>query len=92
MLIKHYTLDGSLYIIDNVQDVHVPTNPAMGDYSLEAWKVFDFDDPKETVTVHKPKIITYVCDGPCVLKVYGISYICNNDGKTIEKVIGNGCA
>lgn len=85
MLIKYYSQDASLHIIENVTAVRVPANPAMGDYALEPWQVFCFDE--ELTRDQKPvKVISYEKDGPCMLKVYGVAYICSDDGKTIEKV------
>lgn len=86
MIIKYYTQDASLIIIENVTDVCVPANPAFGDYALEPWQVFDFDSDQAG---NPPKIISYAKDGPCMLKVWGVAYICNDDGKTLEKVYSN---
>lgn len=85
MIIKNYTRDGSLTIIDNVTDVAVPTAPSFGDYALDPWAVFEFEDAALT-SEEKPSVITYAKDGPCALKVWGVAYICNDDGKTIETV------
>lgn len=86
MIIKYYSyVDQSIYIIDGVQDVAVPSNPAFGDYALHPWKVFNFDTSLPTDYV--AKAITFSKDGPCMLRVYGTAYICNDAGKTIEKVV-----
>jgi len=89
MIIKYYSTDGSLYIIEGVEDVAVPNNPVFGDYALDPRKVFDFEhgnDENDRAPLNPQRIITYVKDGPCMLKVWGVAYICNDDGKTIEKV------
>lgn len=86
MLIKYYSLDGSLVIIDGICDISVPTSPPRGEYASNNYKVYEFDhipEPSAPIT-----IIEFAKDAPCILKVYGTAYICNDDGKTIEKVIG----
>lgn len=89
MIIKYYTEDKTLIIIDKVEDVEVPFKPAFGDYTDEAWKCYDFDNQDRDPNYRKPsKVITFAKDGMCALKVYGIAYICTDDGKTIEKVAG----
>lgn len=87
MLIKLYTKDASLHMIENVTDVSVPANPAFGDYSLEPWQVFDFELERPQDEREKPgKVITFAKDGPCMMKVWNVAYICTDEGKTIEKV------
>lgn len=90
MLIKYYTLDGSLVIIDSICDVSSPSNPAFGEYASDNYKVYDFDTKDHgthgSTPNGTPKIIEFANDGPCILKVFGTAYICNDDGKTIEKV------
>lgn len=96
MLIKNYTRSGDLQIIENVKDVTVkaacicydPTVPTVG-----PWKEFFFepvqdlssDDAKGTTYVAQE--ICYAHDGPCKLFVTGHAYICNDDGKTLEKIV-----
>lgn len=91
MLIKYYSLDSSLHIIENVTDIGVPSNPAFGDYANDPWQVFDFDFDPRSIPESRPcfRPISYAKDGPCMLKCYNIAYICNDDGKTIEKVIAS---
>jgi len=87
MIIKYYTSDLRTVIIDGVSDVHINSNPAFGDFALKPWQVFKFDEPENCAPTPRPsKVITYAKDGPCVLYVYNIAYVCNDDGKTIEKV------
>ena len=88
MLIKYYTADLRTIIIDGIQDVHINANPAFGDFALDPWKVFDFEEPQDQAPVPRPsKVITYAKDGPCVLYVRNVAYVCNDEGKTIEKVM-----
>lgn len=92
MLIKYYSKDQSLIIIDGICDISVPSFPAHGEYASENYKVYDFDNcfKEQSGRVVNPelphKIIEFSKDAPCILKVYGTAYICNDDGKTIEKV------
>lgn len=95
MIIKYYTKDGTLVLIEHVADICVPTRPAFGDYSLDFWRVFDFDSEKDyngrpDRKPNDPKphsVITYSDgNGPCALYVYNTAYICTDEGKTIEKV------
>ena len=88
MLIKLYTEDNSLAIIDNITDISVPSFPAHGEYASENYKVYNFETPTELKTEQKRpfKIIEFAKNAPCILYVYGTAYICNDDGKTIEKV------
>lgn len=90
MIIKYYSTDSTLTIIEDVTDIRVPANPAFGDYANDPWLVFDFDHDNDTPVMppHPQKVISYAKDGPCMLKVYGVAYICNDEGKTIEKVYG----
>ena len=74
MLIKLYTKDGSLHIIEGITDVSVPMSPSFGDYSLEPWQVFDFDRSPNDIG-SPPKVIEYAKDGPCMLRVTNIAYI-----------------
>lgn len=83
MLIKYYTTDATLIIIENVTDVAVPASLNAEDYS--AYAEYCFDAVSED-TGFPCKYITYSKDGPCALMVYNIAYICNDEGKTIEKV------
>lgn len=83
MIIKYYTQDGSLVIIENVEDVCVPSSPLVDSSEDQDYAYFDFDPDALT---EPRKHITYAKEGPCVLCVRGTAYICNNDGKTIEKV------
>lgn len=92
MLIKYYGLDGSLTIIDSISDVRVPKNPDIQAFENDlSWNTFTFDGPVDNSTKCDLRAITYADDGPCVLIVWGIAYICNDDGKTIERVVGPGC-
>lgn len=90
MLIKLYTENNSLVIIDNVTDVSVPSSPAYGEYALESYfKVYNFETPLDNPADEAKrtrKVIEFAKDAPCVLMVYNVAYICNDDGKTIEKV------
>ena len=85
MIIKLYTRNESLFILEGVEDVSVPSNPAKGDYALEPWSVYDFETHEEEPE-RTPKYIEYAKDGPSVLKVFNLAYICNDEGKTIETV------
>lgn len=88
MIIKYYTADLRTIIIDGVSDVHINANPCFGDFALDPWQVFKFDEPEDCVPIPKPsKVITYSKEGCCVLYVYNVAYVCNDDGKTIEKVV-----
>lgn len=95
MLIKIYSrFDNTLHIIDGVTDVsvkdgnvsynpHRPIDPELSgkDLFLEV-RAPDEDYETEYVT----REITYAKDGICRLFICGVAYICNDDGKTIEKV------
>lgn len=85
MLIKNYTTDGTLVIIDGITDVAIPKNPPFGEYALEPWQVFDFENEKRPKS-EKPYVITFSKHGPCALKVWNKAYICNDEGRTIERV------
>ena len=87
MLIKYYTTDERTIILDNISDVHINSNPAFGDFALDPWVVYSFDEPDDEL-LRPNKVITFAKDGPCVLYVFGTAYVCNDEGKTIEKVIG----
>jgi len=90
MLIKYYSTSGDVIIMDNVQDVRINPNPAFGDFALDPWQVFEFDNIEQNCAPpQRPsKVITFAKDGPCVLYVWNVAYVCNDDGKTIEKVWG----
>jgi hypothetical protein len=84
MLIKYYNLQGDIHIIEGIQDVSIPKDPK--DSSDDKWSIYSFD-PSLDSGCSPPKIIEYAKDGPCRLYVYGTAYICNDDGKTLHKVV-----
>ena len=91
MLIKIYTLNNNIHIIENVQDVTVyDKSPSDIDdaelYIFDDISVFDEGDNKKL----SPKFIEYAKDGVCRALIYNKAYICNNDGKTLEKVVALG--
>jgi len=81
MIIKYYTNDPQplIVILENVSDVTVfQDEPEIeGEFTT-----LNFDN--QVGGTHP--CITYADDGVRLLHVYGTAYICNNDGKTIEKV------
>lgn len=79
MIIKYYTTQASTIILDGVSDVCIyKEKPELS----EGFDTFTFSDEKSEF----PQYITYAKDGPCMLVVNGLAYVCNDDGKTIEKV------
>ena len=97
MLIKIIALSGDIHIISNVDDVSVlrgdksysPNDPAphpMKDFFFD-W--LDTNDPYEPDhdKVYSVREIHFSKDGPCRLFVARLAYICNDDGRTIEKVV-----
>ena len=93
MLIKYYTYDGSLIIIDNVKDIEVPSgfvsyDPIQAGDDFKDYLFDNFlDDSQLDIAIKRTRIITYSNgEGACRLIVCGTAYICNDDGKTIEKV------
>lgn len=93
MLIKYYTAGiPNLHIIENVSNV--VANAGFYDHRKDSAcdfsksildKISDDENwPRETLT------IDYVKEGTKFrLFVFGVAYICNNEGKTIEKVTPN---
>lgn len=82
MIIKYYSPAGSTHIIAGVQDVSIIHEPEYHQYLQEPWQLFDDEGPAKG----SAPIISYAKDGPCALAVRGTAYICNDEGKTIEKV------
>lgn len=81
MIIKYYTTQGTTIILDNLTDVHIYDSRPLfeGEFNL-----FEFDRALDKD--EKTKFITYARDGACMLVVHATAYVCNDDGKTIEKV------
>lgn len=90
MIIKYYALDGTMYIIDAVSDVRVVNDEDMlGLCVIENYDGHMFGEPDEKQIgerMPKPKFIAYTKEMSYALKVNNVAYICNDDGKTIEKV------
>lgn len=79
MLIKYYTTQATTIILDGVSDICIyKEKPELSN----GYDEFIFSEEKSEF----PKYITYAKNGPCMLQVNGIAYVCNDDGKTIEKV------
>jgi hypothetical protein len=85
MLIKYYSPTGSIHLIENVSDVAIIPEPDHEQYKSDAWDYFDFD---QGPTIDKPTVVSFGRDGACARAVRGYAYICNDEGKTLEKVIG----
>ncbi len=93
MLIKLYTKKNDLHIIENVKDVSVMNgdmsyNPDVPDDS--GFQVFVFDEFPHSVKSdgeYLVREIRYADDGPCKLLVANKAYICNDEGRTLEKVV-----
>jgi len=89
MLIKLYTLENDIHIIEGVQDVTVYNTAPESPRECE---LFVFDDIGKVVgnPAFPSRIIEYAKDGICQLLVFNKAYICNDDGKTLEKVVSVG--
>ena len=79
MLIKYYTTQATTVILDNVSDICIYKEKPELENGYDS---FCFSDE----TSEFPQYITYAKNGPCMLHVHGLAYVCNDDGKTIEKV------
>lgn len=91
MLIKNYTKDGNMHIIDGVSDVSVLNNfnQDIGDsenilYQEELAELAKDDHPvcKAIQYIDRDERLT-------TLMIANVAYICNDQGKTIEKVWSN---
>ena len=86
MLIKHYTLDGTLAIIPNVDTVWVypPEKHLQQDDDCNDYFAYTSECKAET---HKV-LSFHIEEKPYVLRITGgiTAYICNDEGKTLEKV------
>lgn len=104
MLIKYYTLaptdrpSGSLHIIEGVSSVSVPqevfsSGERPQDVVHDSATCYRLDNfgPEQQPNPFFKKIITFKeNDGTYgYLEVFGKAYVCNDDGKTIEKVCPN---
>lgn len=93
MLIKVYTTSEDLHIIENVKDVSVIAgdriyNPDIPDDSGFQTLVFDkFQHSVGHGAEYLVREIRFANDGPYKVIIANKAYICNNDGKTLEKVI-----
>ena len=85
MIIKYYDLDKNIHLIENVKDISIynrlPEEPIA---EIETIVLEGFDLSKE-ITI-PCKVVHYSDNGLKQLLVFGIAYICNDDGKTLEKV------
>lgn len=84
MLIKHYTLDGTLAVIEGVTDIWVYPNDKT---TISTSNDFFAYASEELTQPHA--VVQYTKDEtPYTVRVFeGITvYICNDEGKTIEKV------
>ena len=85
MLIKYYDLNNNIHLIEKVKDVSIYKSvPEANEGLLETIVLEGFDFSKE---IKDPcKIVHYSDNGLKQLLVFNVAYICNDDGKTIEKV------
>ncbi len=84
MLIKYYDLNNNIHLIEKVKDVSIYNKVPEESDEIETMVLEDFDFSKE---VKNPcKVVHYADNGLKQLLVFGKAYICNDDGKTIEKV------
>lgn len=100
MLIKLYTNDKDIVIIENVTDVCIkeglkeyrPWQPKEAfDSTQDAYEDLFFDSYGRSATPTKSEAlvvreITYAKDGPKRLYVMKRAYVCNDEGKTIHVV------
>jgi len=89
MIIKHYTIDGTLCLIQNVKDVWV--YPKIRASHTDKCDFFAYTEED----LNKPCKAIHFIDENTESKVLRVheditAYICNDDGKTIEKVVAAG--
>ena len=91
MIIKYYTNEfpETLYILEDVSDIEAPTSLVTEHTPSEIHEapvvVHQYDRNYDEKSF--AKIVFFKKDGALhQLNVFGTAYICNNDGKTIEKV------
>jgi len=86
MLIKYYGLDGCVYLIDGVTDVMIGSTLSDIEKYPQQENVNHLILEGVVESGRLAKIVSYAKDGAHKLFVYGLAYICNDDGKTIHKV------
>lgn len=85
MLIKVYTTSEDLHIFEHVTDVSILRD--IPDGFDVGWETYQFEDsPVNEGDVFTP-LLRWAQDGPKQTFVYNKAFICNDDGKTLEKVV-----